>query len=39
MTATGATGIRDSSKRIADSTGLNEGRKGGYRLKKARRAG
>jgi hypothetical protein len=31
MTATGAAGIRDSSKRTADSAGLNEGgRTAGY---------
>ena len=39
MTATGPTGIRDSSKRTADGAGLNEGGKGVHRLEKARRAG
>ena len=39
VTATGATNVRDSSKRTADSAGLNEGGEGVYRLEKARRAG
>ena len=39
MTATGPTGVRDSSKRTADGAGLNEGGKGVHRLEKARRAG
>ena len=39
MTAMSATDIRDSSKRTADSAGLNEGREGGHRLEKAWRAG
>jgi len=38
-TTTGATDIRDSSKRTADSAGLNEGGEGVHRLEKARRAG
>lgn len=39
LIVTGATEIRDSSKRTADSIGLNESREGIYRLEKARRAG
>jgi len=36
--ATGAAGIRHSSKRTADKTGLNEGGEGVHRPEKARRA-
>ena len=39
VTATGATNVRDSSKRTADSAGLNEGEEDVYRLKKARHTG
>jgi len=39
VTAISATEIQDSSKRTADSAGLNEGGEGGHRLEKARRAG
>jgi len=39
VTAIGATDIRDSSKRTADSAGLNEGGEDEHRLEKARRAG
>ncbi len=39
MTATGAIGIRDSSKRTADSAGLNEGGESAHRSEKVRRAG
>jgi len=35
VTATGATDIQDSSTRIADSAGLNEGGEGGRRLETA----
>jgi len=35
----GATDIRDSSKRIVDSIGLNDDREGVYRLEKAWRVG
>jgi len=38
-TAIGATGSRDSSKRIVDRVDLNEGSEGKYRLEKARRIG
>ena len=39
MTATGATGTPDTSKRIVDTAGLNEGGESGYKYNKARRAG
>ncbi len=38
-TTTGATDIRDSSKRKAGSAGLNKGGEGVHRLEKARRTG
>ena len=38
-TTTGATDIRDSSKRKAGSAGLDEGGESGHRLEKVRRAG
>lgn len=39
VTATGATNVRDSSKRTADCAGLNKGGEGVHRLEKARRTG
>lgn len=39
VTDTGATDIQDSSKRTADSAGLDEGGEDGHRLKKAQREG
>lgn len=39
VTATGATSFRASSKRTADSAGLNEGGEDVHRLEEARRAG
>ena len=38
-TATGASGVRDSSKRAADTAGLNEGGDGIPRSEKVRRTG
>jgi len=39
VTATGAIGLRDSSKRTADNAGLNEGGESGHRSEKVRCAG
>jgi len=39
VTARGATGLRDSSKRTADNAGLNEGGESAHRSEKVRCAG